>query len=151
MKRIATRSKAIGLVSALLMVAGAAMAQDFSEVIDNRQQNFLSIADTFKSLKKAEDGSDSDWEIIRNLAIKNADTVGALKGMFPEGSSFDSRSKPAVWTKWDKFESGLDGLQTSFVSMADAAVAQDDDALEAAIKSADRSCKACHRGFRTKR
>ncbi|WP_407330728.1 c-type cytochrome [Enterovibrio sp. 27052020O] len=146
--------KSVALFSAIvagIFMAASAVASDFSQQIDERQKGFLSFADNLKSMKKLEDGSDSDWAQIKSLALKNSETVATLPALFPEGSEIGSRSRSAVWSKWDKFEQNLSTLNTQFTDMASAAEAQDAKALKKAFKDAERSCKNCHRGFRTKR
>lgn len=140
-----------GTLLGLLLVCAGVSAQNVSSVIDARQDNFLSMADTFKTIKKAEDGDNSNWETIRTLAQKNAATVAELKTQFPAGSAEGSDAKPVIWEKWDKFESGLNSLENSFLAMSEAAQTKNEDMLEDAFKSAERSCKACHRSYRVKR
>ncbi|KXF81801.1 hypothetical protein ATN88_02620 [Enterovibrio coralii] len=140
----------VSLSVAALLSVSAATASDFSSQVDARQSSFLSMADNLRQMKKLEDGSDSDWEQIKTLALENAKIMSELPVMFPEGSAQGSKSKDAVWSKWDKFESGLVSLGGEFDVMALAADEQNAKALKSAMKTADRSCKSCHRAFRAK-
>ncbi|WP_028025138.1 c-type cytochrome [Enterovibrio calviensis] len=151
MRKLSASKTLLSVFSAGLLMTASAMAGDFAQQIDARQDGFLSFADSLKTMKKLEDGRDSDWEAIRALAIKNSETLATLPTLFPEGSDTGSRSRSTVWTKWDKFESDLSKLNGQFVDMASAAEAQDAKALTKAFKAAERSCKSCHRGFRVKR
>ncbi|OEE85908.1 hypothetical protein A1OQ_17550 [Enterovibrio norvegicus FF-162] len=141
----------VALISASLLMVASAVAGDFSQQIDERQKGFLSFADNLQAMKEMEDGSDSDWAQIKTLALKNSETIATLPALFPEGSDVGSRSRTTVWNKWDKFEQDLSTLDMQFADIASAAEAQDVKALKKAFKAADRSCKSCHRGFRTKR
>ncbi|WP_244556710.1 c-type cytochrome [Enterovibrio nigricans] len=136
-------------VAACLSV-DVASAADFSSKIETRQGEFLSMADNLRTMKKLEDGRDSDWEQIKTLALENTKIMVELPTLFPEGSVEGSKSKATVWSKWDKFESGLHSLKQNYEAMVIAANEQDAKALKSAIKSADRSCKSCHRSFKTK-
>ncbi|MDD1782563.1 cytochrome c [Enterovibrio sp. ZSDZ35] len=138
----------LGVVASLLI--GSANATDFSSQVEVRQSAFLSMADNLRTMKKLEDGRDSDWEKIKTLALENAKIMVELPTMFPEGSVEGSKSKASVWSKWDKFESGLHSLEQNYEAMVIAANEQDPKALTSAIKSADRSCKSCHRSFKAK-
>ncbi|MDD1795386.1 cytochrome c [Enterovibrio makurazakiensis] len=151
MRKLSVSKVWLSMLSAGFLMAASATAGDFTQQIDERQKGFLSFADNVKTMKKLEDGRDSDWEKIRALAIQNSETLATLPALFPEGSDTGSRSRSTVWTKWDKFEKDLSKLDSQFVDMASAAEAQDAKALTKAFKAADRSCKSCHRGFRVKR
>ncbi|WP_163390751.1 c-type cytochrome [Enterovibrio norvegicus] len=136
-----------GITLSFMAIPSMAETRD---AVDARQKTFVSMADSFNSMKKLEDGRDTDWDTIKTMALENAESISSLPGLFPEGSLEGSRSKETVWTKWDKFEKGLVSLETAFEDMSTAAEAQDAKALKKAFKTADRSCKSCHRAYRSK-
>ncbi len=69
--------------------------------------------------------------------------------LFKEGSSGgESKALPAVWENWDAFLALLTKGQGFAKTMLEAAVNEDDDAYQAAIKSLGGLCGECHQQFR---
>ena len=73
----------------------------------------------------------------------------SVKFLFPKGSGGgDSRSKPEIWTEWDKFEAAAHALSAATPALVAAAKTGDAGQIGAAIGPVGKACGGCHKPFR---
>ncbi len=136
----------------LLFIASTnAFAQDYSQLITERQNTYEKIDEITEEAEFLIDGADSDWDILTNHG-KLLVTYGEfLLNAFPAGSQAGSKAKTTIWTKPDKFNNLLMELNTGFKEFYQGAVAQESIQTEAGLEKAMDTCKNCHRSYRNRR
>lgn len=138
--------KKIGLITLLSL---SAVAADYTQVIETRQDNFQHLDTTVDLLDDAFDKEVLDWNEIMPLAQSAYLTVEEQKTLFPEGSADNSRARTKIWTQKAEFEGKFDTLSQQFILISEAAVEQDDVAARAALDKAFSQCRSCHMNYRS--
>ena len=135
----------------LCVVSTSVVAQDYSQVISDRQNAFEQIEELTESVEFMLDGDDSDWEQLTENGKQLTDNAQFLLTAFPEGSQEGSKAKAAVWAKPDKFNGLMKDLNTGLDEFYQGAVTQDAARAEAGLEQAMGTCKSCHRSYKARR
>ncbi|RYU47224.1 cytochrome c [Aliivibrio finisterrensis] len=138
--------KKIGLITLLSL---SAVAADYAQEIEARQDNFQYLDATVDLLDDAFDKEVLDWNEIMPLAQSAHLTVEEQKTLFPEGSADNSRARTKIWAQKAEFEGKFDTLSQQFILISEAAVEQDDVAARAALDKAFAQCRSCHMNYRS--
>lgn len=90
-----------------------------------------------------------DTEMIARSAQQIAANAHRIPALFPAGSDGpDSRALPAIWTDFAAFTRIANELEQSASSLAQAALAEDDENLMEKSVKVFHYCKTCHAQFR---
>ena len=135
----------------LCAVSTSVIAQDYSQIISDRQHAYEQIEEITESVEFMLDGEDSDWPELEVSGKQLVNHAQFLLTAFPEGSQEGSKAKAAVWSKPDKFNNLLQDLNTGLEEFYQGAVAQDAARAEAGFEQATKTCKSCHRGYKNRR
>ena len=72
--------------------------------------------------------------------------------MFPQGTdSGKTRAKPEIWREWEAFGKAADELERESAKLVELAEAEKFREFAKAIGTLGRSCKGCHKKFRSRR
>lgn len=89
------------------------------------------------------------------LFLRNADYLAVLSklpkdGFIPGSGAGETKAKPEIWSKSDKFKEANDRLENESVRLAELAKTGDLDAIKVQFGNVQKSCKACHDDFKNK-
>ena len=69
--------------------------------------------------------------------------------MFPKGSGKGrTKSKPAIWENWSKFESAANDFERESAKLAEVAESGNMEAVAKQVRATGKTCSGCHRNFR---
>ena len=148
-----SRNVLIGLSLGALL-AGTAVADDVdAEAYIEYREDLMQSAKTHnKAVSNILKGKLS----ANDSLVRHARTLHELSMMFaesfPEGSDFgDTRAKDSVWSDPDAFQAALEKNQTATAALVTAVQNPADSATVGdAVKAVGKSCKGCHKKFRSK-
>jgi cytochrome c556 len=138
------------LIGLAVVLPLTAIAQDFSQQITERQNAFEDIESTSKLVNKTLNGRDTDWNKLENQSQKLANHSQTLLTLFPQGSHVDSKAKPEIWSKPDKFNQLLTQMDQGFQDLYQASQNKDIKMAESGLESAQDTCRSCHRSYRSR-
>ncbi|WP_099607970.1 c-type cytochrome [Vibrio coralliilyticus] len=138
------------LIGLAVVLPLTAIAQDFSQQITERQNAFEGIESTSKLVNKTLNGRDTDWSKLENQSQKLANHSQTLLTLFPQGSHVDSKAKPEIWSKPDKFNQLLTQMDQGFQDLYQASQNKDIKMAESGLESAQDTCRSCHRSYRSR-
>lgn len=138
------------LIGLAVVLPLTAIAQDFSQQIKERQNTFEDIESTSKLVNKTLNGRDTDWSKLENQSQKLANHSQTLLTLFPQGSHVDSKAKPEIWSKPDKFNQLLTQMDQGFQDLYQASQNKDIKMAESGLESAQDTCRSCHRSYRSR-
>ncbi|MDJ0977377.1 MAG: cytochrome c [Erythrobacter sp.] len=129
-----------------------APAADDPPVIEQRQENFETIGDSFKAIRTQLEGDSPDMTVITEAATDLNAAALKVEGFFPEGTSvddgYDTEALAAIWEKPEQFAEAHQRLVDASAEMI--TIAQGGDAVAVAdqVGVVGGSCKNCHDNFR---
>ena len=138
------------LIGLAVVLPLTAIAQDFSQQIKERQNTFEDIESISKLTSKTLDGRDTDWSKLESQSQKLANHSHALLTLFPQGSDMNSKAKPEIWSKPDKFNQLLTQMDQGFQDLYQASQNKDIKMAESGLESAQDTCRSCHRSYRSR-
>jgi|GEM_PF-1381396 len=125
-------------------------AQDYSQQIEQRQQAFEQVETLVKSADRTLDGSDTEWNKLESTSSQLKSHSQALLTLFPAGSQQGSKAKESIWTKSEKFNQLLRQMDKGFEELYLASQQHNLSLAESGLESAQRTCKSCHRSYRSR-
>ena len=133
----------------LLTGAGAAYAQA-PDPIALRQAAFDMNAGSF-GLARTIVANKLEVKPIEGPARGMAKWAALIPSLFPPGSDKgDTKALPEVWSDPAGFKKAADAFGAAATKLADAAKANDAEAVATATKAVGDACGACHKSFRAK-
>ncbi|MFA6062287.1 MAG: cytochrome c [Gallionella sp.] len=89
------------------------------------------------------------------LFLRNAEYLAVLSklpkdGFIPGTEKGDTKAKPEIWSKSDKFKEANDRLETESARLAELAKGGNLDVLKEQFGKLQKTCKACHDDFKNK-
>jgi cytochrome c556 len=89
------------------------------------------------------------------LFARNAENVAFLSklpkdGFIPGSDGGDTKAKPEVWSKADKFKEANDRMESEAAKLAELAKGGNLDVLKEQMGKLQKTCKACHEDFKKK-
>ncbi|USD41753.1 cytochrome c [Vibrio sp. SCSIO 43135] len=125
-------------------------AQDYSQQIEQRQHAFEQVETLVKSANRTLDGSQTDWDKLQATSLELSNHSQALLTLFPAGSQQGSKAKDSVWSKPEKFNQLLLQMDQGFAELYQASQQQNPSLAESGLDSAQKTCKSCHRSYRSR-
>ncbi|WP_295893464.1 cytochrome c [uncultured Vibrio sp.] len=126
------------------------LANDFDRQIDDRQQAFTHIENELESTKRLLGNRNTDWVDLTERSEALQQYGELLHVSFPLGSHSESKAKKKVWDNPEKFERLLNQMTASFDTLSQASQQQDKALAKKSLKSANSTCKNCHRSYRSR-
>lgn len=125
-------------------------AQDYSQQIEQRQHAFEQVETLVKSAKRTLDGSQTDWDKLQATSLELSNHSQALLTLFPAGSQQGSKAKDSVWSKPEKFNQLLLQMDQGFAELYQASQQQSPSLAESGLDATQKTCKSCHRSYRSR-
>lgn len=123
-----------------------------TSVIEQRQDNFEEIGDSFKVIRDQMDTDAPDFAVILAAAETIEADATKILDFFPEGTGMDSgadtEALASIWERPDEFAAAHGRLTEAAAGLVAAAEAGDPAGMGPAIGELGSSCKNCHDNFR---
>jgi cytochrome c556 len=145
----------IGLSLAMLVgFAGVAQAEMSREdyAIKFRRSSFTTMTWYLGTMSRMVKG---EMPYDKAVFARNAEYVAFLSklpkdGFIPGTDSGDTKAKPEIWSKADKFKEANDNMEKETAKLAELAKGGNFDALKDQYGKMQKTCKACHEEFKKK-
>ena len=125
-------------------------AQNYTQQIEQRQHAFEKVETLVKSANRTLDGSQTDWDKLQATSLELNNHSQALLTLFPVGSQQGSKAKDSVWSKPEKFNQLLLQMDQGFAELYQASQQQSPSLAESGLDAAQKTCKSCHRSYRSR-
>lgn len=137
------------VLSALLVGAGPAQAQDTDDLIKYRRTVMKASGAHMASMAAIVRGKvDQDAQLAGHARAVN-DLAGMTADLFPEGSDFgDTEAKEAIWEDPEAFAERIEQQRRAAAALVDAIGAGDEAGIDRRFRDLSKACKACHKKFR---
>ncbi len=142
-------------VALLAGFVGAAQAEMSREeyAIKFRRSGFTAMTWYFGPMSRMVKG---DMPYDKALFARNAEYVAFLSklpkdGFIPGTDTGDTKAKPEIWSKADKFKKANDRMENETAKLAKLAKGGNFDAIKEQFGEVRKTCKACHDDFKEKR
>ncbi len=139
----------IALIIALPTIALPMFSAAATDVVNNRQQAFSFIEKVSKHLDSELSNSDVDWQKVGELSEVLVNHGEVLNASFAEGDT-GGKAKKEIWSKPEKFNQLMVQMNQGFAELYQASVEQDLSSAEQGLNSANKTCKGCHRTYRSR-
>lgn len=89
------------------------------------------------------------------LFARNAEYLAFLSklpkdGFIPGSDTGDTKAKPEIWSKADKFKEANDRMESETAKLAELAKGGNLEALKEQLGKVQKTCKSCHEEFKKK-
>ena len=132
-----------------LLIAAPVMAIAATEAVNNRQQAFSSIEKLNKQVSSELGNRNTDWKKVEELSEMLVEHGDVLNASFAEADT-GGKAKKEVWSKPEKFNQLMLQMNQGFAELYQASVEQDLSSAEQGLNSANKTCKGCHRTYRSR-
>ena len=147
------------LIAPVLAIALATTATSFAatteEAIEYRQSTMVMVKWNFKPMAGMVKGKiPFDSALFAQRADALATVVSLdLLAAFPKGSTdeFDSSAKEKIWDNWADFKKKFEKLRSESAKLARVAATGDEAAMKKQFAATAKSCKGCHKEYRSKK
>eukprot|EP01029_Cantina_marsupialis_P016140 TRINITY_DN357_c0_g7_i1.p4 TRINITY_DN357_c0_g7~~TRINITY_DN357_c0_g7_i1.p4 ORF type:complete len:141 (+),score=13.38 TRINITY_DN357_c0_g7_i1:104-526(+) len=120
-----------------------------TEAVDNRQQAFSSIEKLNKQVSSQLGNRNTDWQKVEGLSDNLVEHGLILTNSFAV-SDKGGKAKDAVWSKPEKFNQLMLQMNQGFIELQQASLEQNKSKAERGLDSANNTCRACHRTYRSR-
>lgn len=125
---------------------------DAPPVIEQRQDNFEEISDSFRAIRGELEKEQPDLAVI----VASAETINAdamkIEGFFPEGTSiddgYDTEALATIWEQPEEFAAAHQRLVSASEEFLATANEGDVAAIGEGVGQLGGACKNCHDTFR---
>jgi len=144
------------VLSAALLVGfvGVAQAEMTREeyAVKFRRSSFTAMTWYFGPMARMVKG---EMPYDKALFARNAEYLAFLSklpkdGFIPGSDGGDTKAKPEVWSKADKFKEANDRLESETAKLAEVAKGGNFDVVKEQLGKVQKTCKACHEDFKKK-
>ena len=144
------------VLSAALLVGfvGVAQAEMTREeyAVKFRRSSFTTMTWYFGPMARMAKG---EMPYDKALFARNAEYLAFLSklpkdGFIPGSDGGDTKAKPEVWSKADKFKEAYDHMESETAKLAELAKGGNLDVLKEQLGKVQKTCKACHEDFKKK-
>jgi cytochrome c556 len=153
------RTAAMALGVAVVLSAGAALAQDSgasqspaAQAVAARHQNFKQLGRAFKAILDELKAPAPDKAVLSANATKMNALASQEATWFPKGSGRESGvktgAKPEIWSDPAGFAAAVQRLQGETAKLQQIAAGGDLEAFKAQGRAAGGACKNCHDKYR---
>lgn len=138
----------------LVGFAGVAQAEMTREeyAIKFRRSSFTTLTWYIGAMSRMVKG---EMTYDKALFARNAEYVAFLSklpkdGFIPGTDSGDTKAKPEIWSKADKFKEANDNMEKEAAKLAELAKVGNFDDLKEQYGKMQKTCKVCHEEFKKK-
>lgn len=136
--------------SLVITSVSAAESTSLIQDVEQRQTAFSQIEKQQKKIDKALGKSVPDWQQLEAVSAELTANSASLQSLFVPGSQLDSKAKEKVWDDNIKFKSALAKMDANFIKMNTAIQQQDKNTAAEALEQANKTCRNCHRQYRSR-
>ncbi|MGD8110848.1 c-type cytochrome [Vibrio sp. TRT 17S01] len=134
----------------LLLAPLWSQAQNFDSQIEQRQQAFKSIEQQSERVESLLDNHDLQWDEITKASEQLVAHSQSLSGLFPTGSDSNSKAKIEIWQDSEKFHNLLHQMILGFTQLNLGAQNQNQTLSQQGLEAAQKTCRNCHRTYRSR-
>lgn len=121
--------------------------------IEQRQENFKAIGDSFKAIREQLETDAPDFAVITPAAADINERLQRLPDLFPEGTSmeagYDTEALATIWEDPEGFAEVAEQAVAASGDMMAAAATGDPEAVGGQVGNLGlNACKACHDKYR---
>ncbi|MBU0620863.1 MAG: cytochrome c [Gammaproteobacteria bacterium] len=151
LKRMSQVVLSVALLAGYVSVAQAEMSrEDFA--IKVRKSGFTMLTWYMGPMGRMLKG---DMPFDKAQFQRNAETLAFLSKLpkdafIPGSDKGETKAKPDVWSKADKFKEANDAMESETAKLAELSKGGNLDALNEQFGKVRKTCKACHEEFKTK-
>ncbi|QUM80069.1 MULTISPECIES: cytochrome c [unclassified Moritella] len=149
-KFIAALSITLGLASMSVQASEKMSVEQGIQDVEQRQNAFSEIDEQQEQIEDLLDDNNNNWQQLITLSTALNANSSSLQHLFVAGSQPGSKAKDKVWNDNDKFKAALTKMDNSFIKMDRAIKQQDKYAAKDALKEANKTCRNCHRQYRSR-
>ncbi len=141
----------VALLAGFVGVAQAKMTRE-EFAIKFRRSSFTTMTWYLGPMSRMAKG---EMTYDKALFARNAEYLAFLSklpkdGFIPGTGGGDTKAKPEIWTKADKFKEANDLMEKETARLAEVAKGGNFDAIKAQFGKVRKTCKACHEDFKKK-
>ncbi|WP_298304049.1 cytochrome c [uncultured Erythrobacter sp.] len=128
-------------------------AADTPAEIEQRQENFKAIGDSFKAIREQLETDAPDFAVITPAAADINERLQRLPDLFPDGTSveagYDTEALATIWEDPEGFAEAIENGVAASADMMAAAATGDPEAVGGQVGNLGlNGCKACHEKYR---
>ncbi|MGF1907151.1 c-type cytochrome [Aliivibrio salmonicida] len=138
------------LLGALLVLPSITFAQSNQTVIESRQHAFIEIEKQTNQLNEQLNNQSINWNEIETTSLALTQESKILALSFPKGSGEGSKAKESIWNNPEKFNQLMMRMDRGFTQLYQATEQQNMTEIRDGLEKALGTCKACHRGYRSR-
>ena len=149
-KFIAALSITLGLASMSVQASEKMSVAQGIQDVEQRQNAFSKIDEQQEQIEDLLDDNNNNWQQLITLSTALNANSSSLQHLFVEGSQPGSKAKDKVWKDNDKFKAALAEMNNRFIKIDGAIKQHDKYAAKDALKEANKTCRNCHRQYRSR-
>jgi cytochrome c556 len=141
----------LALLTGFIGVAQAEMTRE-EYAIKFRRSSFTAMTWYLGTLSRMAKGEIPYDKAVFARSAENLAFLSKLPkdGFIPGSDSGDTKAKPEIWSKADKFKEANDNMEKETAKLAELAKSGSLDALKDQLGKMQKTCKACHEEFKKK-
>ncbi|QUM77155.1 cytochrome c [Moritella sp. 24] len=149
-KQVATFITTLTFAFTIMTAQASDKTPTLEQDVAQRQAAFSQIEELQEKVDSMLDSAIPNWQELENTSASITTSSASLQRLFVSGSQLDSKAKDKVWSDNQKFKAALAKMDNSFVMMDNAIAQQDKSAAKSALKQANKTCRNCHRQYRSR-
>lgn len=148
MMKLSKNLKKALAAGAILFLTAASAHSDTAEIIKTRQQGLKDMGASLKTVRDQLRQPSPDMAAIKEAGENIKKTADLMANWFPKGSGTESGiktgAKPEIWSDPATFEKKRMDLVNAAGPFAELTAAGNKDAIIAAVRPLNGTCKGCH-------
>jgi cytochrome c556 len=151
LKKMTKVALSLALLVGFVGVAQAEMTRE-EYAVKFRRSSFTTMTWYLGTMSRMVKG---EMPYDKAVFARNAENVAFLSklpkdGFIPGSEGGDTKAKPEIWSKADKFKEANDNMEKETAKLAELAKSGNFDALKDQYGKMQKTCKACHEEFKKK-
>ncbi|MGV2987856.1 c-type cytochrome [Vibrio sp. E150_011] len=136
-----------------VLIGGALMLSStttLANAVEQRQQAFSDIESNTKSVSRLLDQDHIAWDEVQLMSEKLQLDSNIVSTAFVNEAQKGGKAKSDIWESPEKFDRLMLEMTDSYASLKEAVRDQNEKQAKQAIKSAESTCRSCHRSYRSR-
>ncbi|CCO48043.1 putative Cytochrome c556 [Vibrio nigripulchritudo SOn1] len=146
----ASNKMALTVMTGLMLTVPILVKAGHQDWITIRQEAFELIEKQTDQVAALLRKRETDWQAVLEVSEQLAENSAMLKDAFPPESQAGSKAKDSVWTKPEKFHSLMHDFGEGYATLLSASKEQNLSLAEQGLNQAEKTCRACHRSYRSR-
>lgn len=141
---------ATGIFASLLFMSPLSLANDPVAERETRMKNIDDINRKLDMMVKGH--TDFDLVLFKSGVVDMQTAMVGMLDLFPPGSGGgETSAKEKIWDHWDDYIKRHQAMVDGLANLSQAVTSGDEDDIEDSHKAFKKTCKSCHRKYRTKK